>query len=68
MKILKIMLKLKISYKCILALKFNKDYSDPILDINKYWENFLFGGSQNELTTTLKTKRAPGTFNKCVSI
>lgn len=63
-----IMLKLKISYKCIRALKFNKDYREPISYINKYREDFLFGGSQNELTTTLKNERAPSTFNKCVSI
>jgi hypothetical protein len=50
------------------GVKFNEDYSDPKSDINKYWKQFIFGGSQNEFAATLENGRPPGTYNKYVSI
>ena len=50
------------------GVKFNEDYSDPKSDINRYWEEFVFGGSQDEFAATLENERPPGTYNKYVSI
>jgi CubicO group peptidase (beta-lactamase class C family) len=50
------------------GVKFNEDYSDPKSDINRYWEGFVFGGSQDEFAATLENERPPGTYNKYVSI
>lgn len=50
------------------GVKFNEDYSDPTSDINRYWEDFVFGGSQDEFAATLENERPPGTYNKYVSI
>ncbi|MET6990817.1 serine hydrolase domain-containing protein [Sediminicola arcticus] len=50
------------------GVKFNEDYSDPNSDINRYWEGFVFGGSQDEFAATLENERPPGTYNKYVSI
>lgn len=50
------------------GVKFNEDYSDPTSDINRYWEDFVFGGSQDEFAATLENERPPGTYNKYISI
>ena len=50
------------------GVKFNEDYSDPKSDINSYWEEFVFGGSQDEFAATLENERPPGTYNTYVSI
>ncbi len=50
------------------GVKFNEDYSDPTSDINRYWEDFVFGGSQDEFAATLENERPSGTYNKYVSI
>jgi CubicO group peptidase (beta-lactamase class C family) len=50
------------------GVKFNEDYSDPTSDINSYWEEFVFGGSQDEFAATLENERPPGTYNTYVSI
>lgn len=50
------------------GVKFNEDISDPKSDINRYWEGFVFGGSQDEFAATLENERPPGTYNKYVSI
>jgi CubicO group peptidase (beta-lactamase class C family) len=50
------------------GVKFDETYSDPNSDINRYWEDFVFGGSQDEFATTLENERPPGTYNKYVSI
>ena len=60
--------KIKDVLQMSLGVKFNEDYSDPKSDINRYWEGFVFGGSQDEFAATLENERPPGTYNKYVSI
>lgn len=50
------------------GVKFNEDYSDPNSDINRYFEGFVFGKSQDEFAGTLVNELPPGTYNKYVSI
>jgi len=50
------------------GVQFNEDYSDPKSDINRYWEDFVFGGSQDEFAASLENERLPGTYNTYVSI
>jgi hypothetical protein len=35
------------------GVKFDKTYSDPKTDINRYWEGFVFGKSQDRCNATL---------------
>jgi len=50
------------------GIKFDETYSDPNSDINRYWEGFVFGKSQDEFASTLINERPPGTYNHYVSI
>lgn len=50
------------------GIRFDETYSDPKSDINRYWEGFIFGKSQDEFANTLIKERTPGTFNHYVSI
>ena len=44
--------------------RWNKDYSDPKSDINRFGRIFALGGSLNEFAATLTRENAPGTFNR----
>lgn len=50
------------------GVKFDETYSDPKSDINRYWEGFVFGKSQDDFASTLINQRPPGTYNQYVSI
>ena len=50
------------------GIKFDETYSDPNSDINRYWEGFVFGKSQDVFAGTLINERPPGTYNHYVSI
>lgn len=50
------------------GVKFDETYSDPNSDINRYWEGFGFGKSQDKFASTLINQRPPGTYNQYVSI
>ena len=47
---------------------FDETYSDPNADINRYWDDFGNGKSQDEFAASLKNKTTPGTYNHYVSI
>ncbi|WP_107037244.1 serine hydrolase domain-containing protein [Brumimicrobium mesophilum] len=47
---------------------FDETYSDPNADINRYWDGFGNGKSQDEFAATLKNEITPGTYNHYVSI
>jgi len=50
------------------GIKFDETYSDPHSDINKYWNGFISGKSQDNFAASLINERAPGTYNHYVSI
>ena len=50
------------------GVKFNEDYADPESDIQRWFETFALGESQDEFAMTLENERTPGTFNHYVSI
>lgn len=50
------------------GVRFDETYSDPNSDINRYWESFLLGGSQDAFAATLVNERPAGTLNHYVSI
>ncbi len=50
------------------GIKFDETYSDPQSDIQQYWTGFVKGDSQDKFASTLVRERAPGTYNKYVSI
>ena len=50
------------------GIKFDETYSDPLSDIQQYWNGFVAGKSQDEFAATLINERTPGTYNKYVSI
>ena len=50
------------------GVKFNEDYADPKSDINRWFETFALGGSQDKFAATLINEKEPGTFNHYVSI
>lgn len=50
------------------GIKFDETYSDPNADINRYWDGFGLGKSQDEFASTLINQRPPGTYNQYVSI
>ncbi len=50
------------------GVKFDETYSDPKSDINRYWNDFIFGKSQDEFAGTLINQKPPGTYNHYVSI
>ena len=50
------------------GIKFDETYGDPKSDINRYWEGFVFGKSQDKFAATLVNERPPGTYNEYVSI
>src|SRR5690554_6988255 len=47
---------------------FDETYSDPNSDINRYWDGFGNGESQDEFAASLKNEIEPGTYNHYVSI
>lgn len=47
---------------------FDETYSDPNADINRYWDGFGNGESQDEFAASLKNEIMPGTYNHYVSI
>lgn len=47
---------------------FDETYSDPNADINRYWDDFGNGKSQDEFAASLKNETTPGTYNQYVSI
>lgn len=47
---------------------FDETYSDPNADINRYWDDFGNGKSQDKFAASLKNEIEPGTFNHYVSI
>lgn len=50
------------------GIKFDETYSDPTSDINRYWEGFIFGKSQDEFANSLINEIPPGKYNQYVSI
>ncbi|WP_308992893.1 serine hydrolase [Mariniflexile litorale] len=50
------------------GIKFNETYSDPKSDINRYWDGFIYGKSQDKFASTLLNEKPPGTYNHYVSI
>lgn len=47
---------------------FDETYSDPNSDINRYWDGFGNGESQDEFAASLQNEIEPGTYNHYVSI
>lgn len=47
---------------------FDETYSDPNADINRYWDDFGNGKSQDKFAASLKNETTPGTYNQYVSI
>ncbi|MEE9371745.1 MAG: serine hydrolase [Saprospiraceae bacterium] len=50
------------------GVKFNEDYGDPNSDINRWFQAFALGDSQDDFVATLVKERTPGTYNHYVSI
>lgn len=50
------------------GIGFDETYSDPESDINRWWNGFINGASQDAFAATLKNEMAPGTYNRYVSI
>lgn len=50
------------------GVEFNEDYADPNSDINRWFQAFALGDSQDEFAATLVNERPPGTQNHYVSI
>lgn len=50
------------------GIKFDETYSDPLSDIQQYWNGFVAGESQDVFASSLINERTPGTYNKYVSI
>jgi hypothetical protein len=50
------------------GVKFDETYSDPKSDINRYWEGFVFGKSQDKFTATLINQSPPGKNLQYVSM
>ena len=47
---------------------FDETYGDPQSDIEKYWQGFIKGESQDKFASTLLNEKTPGTYNRYVSI
>jgi len=50
------------------GVKFDETYSDPNSDINRWFQAFILGQSQDTFAGTLVNEREPGTYNQYVSI
>ena len=50
------------------GVKFNEDYADPNSDIQRWFQTFALGESQDEFAQTLVNEKTPGTYNHYVSI
>lgn len=50
------------------GIKFDETYSDLNSDINRYWQGFITGKSQDAFASTLVNDIPPGTYNHYVSI
>ena len=50
------------------GIGFDETYSDPNSDINRWWNGFMKGESQDEFAATLKNELLPGTYNRYISI
>ncbi len=50
------------------GVKFNEDYADESSDINRWFQAFALGESQDKFAATLVNQRPPGTQNHYVSI
>lgn len=61
-------IKIKDVLQMATGVKFDETYSDPNSDINRYWNGFISGKSQDEFITTLVKEKTAGIQNHYVSI
>jgi CubicO group peptidase (beta-lactamase class C family) len=50
------------------GVKFDETYNDPNSDINRYWDSFILGKSQDKFASTLINRSPPGKYMQYVSM